>query len=939
MFRRSARTDCSTITFDWQESNTVTINIKHTPDPGQITGPTGPFCGSFTGELTAPAVPGAVYTWLEFRYPNWHPIGNTKNITVTTDGDESYRRRVYFPGCSSNSDETPSFSVNVNKDIVNPGEVLQPSPDPYCGSTYPSITIQATASSGSTGTRTYQWGKFDAVLDNDFVWLTGGLANNRDYTTQSQTRTLKYKRRVMVEGCDWHESNEVTLNLADDVNFTATPQDVSCNIDNTPESTNKNADGIIQLNNISGGTNHDITLSGPSVSQYLGGQFSDLLPGEYNVNVASSEGCTKSETVTVGIPDPIALAAGVETDIYLILSDNGIGDIDVDLTGGTQNYQLTLNQEGTQVASSTTSASWSFDDLSPGLYDLQVIDANLCEQTFLFRIHAYESPDFVLPDDVTISCSDDSSPNSTGTPTDPQVSTGCNTNTIITHLDIPELTSCNNTGYILRQWSIMDNCGGTTLDTQIITIQDNQPPTFDEPADVTISILDDTSAASLGMPTNIQDNCQNANFVISRQDIYDLADCGSGTITREWRVTDACGNQAFKTQLITVEDQTPPTFDVPQNITVSCGEENDLEVSGSPSNIADNCGLAENAINFSDSIVGPLTCGQGKIFRTWSVVDDAGNTASQTQEIIVDDTIGPYLEFERIITSSCDQIPQPILVDTNDNCSEVTIDFQYDSSGVSACNGTLLRIWMATDACGNETIDTQTIQLIDTVPPTFDVPADRMVSFGEDIELELIANVSDNCSIADTVYTIDSSQFSNWFTTGKLLRIWQVSDSCSNEQIDTQTLTIVPRECALKAKSVIGLPDCSGTGSSVDIEVDGHEGNPVSYLWSTQGPANGSTQQSLPNVESGYHTVEVSMLEGTCSHTIAFRVHSPPALSIEQVSANPNEVIISGGTAPYEIEWLEHTADPIHPPDLCKGLLQVTDSNNLRCTTKLPSCN
>ena len=46
--------------------------------------------------------------------------------------------------------------------------------------------------------------------------------------------------------------------------------------------------------------------------------------------------------------------------------------------------------------------------------------------------------------------------------------------------------------------------------------------------------------------------------------------CG-GTITRTWNVSDACGNPATRTQIITVDDNTAPVIAAaPAAVTVEC---------------------------------------------------------------------------------------------------------------------------------------------------------------------------------------------------------------------------------------------------------------------------------------------------------------------------------------------------------------------------------
>ena len=44
---------------------------------------------------------------------------------------------------------------------------------------------------------------------------------------------------------------------------------------------------------------------------------------------------------------------------------------------------------------------------------------------------------------------------------------------------------------VTRTWTVTDQCGNTTSRDQIITIEDNQAPTFNEmlPGDMTLSVL------------------------------------------------------------------------------------------------------------------------------------------------------------------------------------------------------------------------------------------------------------------------------------------------------------------------------------------------------------------------------------------------------------------------------------------------------------------
>ena len=79
-------------------------------------------------------------------------------------------------------------------------------------------------------------------------------------------------------------------------------------------------------------------------------------------------------------------------------------------------------------------------------------------------------------------------------------------------------------------------------------------------------------------------------------------------------------------------------------------------------------------------------------------------------------------------------------ITATDNCTSVTTKFNQCMSG--GCLWTIMRMWTATDACGNSTTETQFVMLSDTTAPEVTAPADY----------ELMADAMD-CS-ADTSASI-----------------------------------------------------------------------------------------------------------------------------------------------------------------------------------------
>ena len=117
------------------------------------------------------------------------------------------------------------------------------------------------------------------------------------------------------------------------------------------------------------------------------------------------------------------------------------------------------------------------------------------------------------------------------------------------------------------------------------------------------------------------------------------------TIDRTWTATDICGNSRLHTQIITIQDTTPPSLTPPGSCVVEgCGQSSitglaysEVAVSVSLAQLQavggdawDACGIV--SISYEDRIEGvcPLV-----VKRTFAVSDAGGHTTSQTQEIAV----------------------------------------------------------------------------------------------------------------------------------------------------------------------------------------------------------------------------------------------------------------------------------------------------------------
>jgi hypothetical protein len=441
----------------------------------------------------------------------------------------------------------------------------------------------------------------------------------------------------------------------------------------------------------------------------------------------------------------------------------------------------------------------------------------------------------------------------------------------------PNINNCGHYNYqITRVWTATDNCGNAITHTQVITVEDIVAPTFTKPADVTIYtsqgatcpttadislVINQNNPIAVGGapftytvhginfngPDQYGDNCADtAALEIRVHNVQPNFDGNATNCYRQirvvWRVYDPCGNYTARQQFFTIIDDTPPTFTVPADVTVfadaQCGYDISTSITGMAENVMDNC-TAQPGINFSDSAPVDGQCeGERIITRTWVVMDDCGNATTQTQIITVTDTISPTFTVPADITIYKDAMCihnadigiTGDVTDEADNCTSVLDATFSDAAAPGSCDGELiiLRTWSLVDDCGNETLQTQAITVLDTILPIFPKPADITLSTENGAEcpgipvVDILADqmmpkssgnqpfdfkihgitiqgptvYSDNCSAPanQDIYLWQVNE--NWDGAAdecyRLIRLlWRVYDDCGNYQPRQQFFTII----------------------------------------------------------------------------------------------------------------------------------------------------
>jgi hypothetical protein len=170
---------------------------------------------------------------------------------------------------------------------------------------------------------------------------------------------------------------------------------------------------------------------------------------------------------------------------------------------------------------------------------------------------------------------------------------------------------------------------------------------------------------------SISNACGGPYTVLSTDGALTNGVCG-GTLTRTYRVSDACGHQSFCDQVIVVMDTTAPVVTWPSNVMVQCIE--DLPVAATNlqeflalggADASDNCnGLL--SVNAVDGNLISNACG-GTITRVYTVSDFCGNIAESNQVITVDDTEPPVI-------GCLDPVVVPTLADVPPAATNLGID-------------------------------------------------------------------------------------------------------------------------------------------------------------------------------------------------------------------------------------------------------------------------
>ena len=242
----------------------------------------------------------------------------------------------------------------------------------------------------------------------------------------------------------------------------------------------------------------------------------------------------------------------------------------------------------------------------------------------------------------------------------------------------------------------------STTDASSVTL-DRTAPVIAAHADVTAEA---TSSAGVVVSYTAPDATDNIDVTASAScSLASASNFALGTTTVACNKSDSAGNTATTTNLnVIVVDTTAPSITAPADIVQEATGINNIVLLGSP--------IASDTVDGSVDVISdaPAFFTLGTTTVTWTATDDFGNTATDTQQVVITDTTAPVVtlnggSFEFAWTSNGYTDPGSVVTDNHDVGLTAVVTGSVDHN----TPGTYILTYTATDASGNSSFVTRTV--------------------------------------------------------------------------------------------------------------------------------------------------------------------------------------------------------------------------------------
>lgn len=520
------------------------------------------------------------------------------------------------------------------------------------------------------------------------------------------------------------------------------------------------------------------------------------------------------EAITIGL-DANGVATITHEDIDGGSSDNcGIVSYSIDqdtftcadlanpiVISSTDGYEVAVFLNAISVNPSSTNCQWGYNYTVSIEYDIQIngVNAPASLWTLQGTIGCGSSTHFFgLPNGGRsgIATTANGWSSNTDCATVTPASLGCDEITLQVHgPGIPStFVSIPPVGGTPVTLTVEDAAGNTDSCTALVTVVDQlAPEVVCQNAVVTLNSAGTGVLHISDVDAGSSDNCGIEHMSLS-QTAFDCSDLDEQTVTLSaW---DATGNLAQFTAQVTVIDSEVPTIvcAADLNLSTDAGSCFATVVLNTPAT-SDNCGVA------SVTNDAPAQFPIGSTTVTWTVTDNAGNTATCEQIVVVEDTEAPTIFCNEAITSDaepgeCAAFVTVITPVVHDNCGVANlvndVTNTSDASGVYPVGQTVIT-WTVTDNAGNSTSCTQLVTVLDNELPEIVCPQDLVLEndslvCGAVVAYELPA-ATDNCGVL-TYELLSGLASGEVFPVGTTEVVYAVYDASGNAAQCTFFVTV-----------------------------------------------------------------------------------------------------------------------------------------------------
>ncbi|WP_299278356.1 hypothetical protein, partial [uncultured Psychroserpens sp.] len=582
-----------------------------------------------------------------------------------------------------------------------------------------------------------------------------------------------------------------------------------------------------------------------------------------NGNTSTQDQNVIIDDTTAPTPDAVSLSdITAECEVTSLTAPTA-----TDNCGGTvtvsHNATLPISGEGT-----TTIVTWTYDDGNG--------NTSTQDQNVIIDDTTAPTPDAVSLSDITAECEVTSL-------TAPTATDNCGGTVTVSHNATLPISGEGTTTIVT--WTYDDGNGNTSTQDQNVIIDDTTAPTPDA-----VSLSDITAeceVTSLTAPT-ATDNC-GGTVTVSHNATLPISGEGTTTIVT-WTYDDGNGNTSTQDQNVIIDDTTAPTPDAVSlsDITAEC------EVTSLTAPTAtDNCG---GTVTVSHNATLPISGEGTTTIVTWTYDDGNGNTSTQDQNVIIDDTTAPTPDAVSLsdITAEC-EVTSLTAPTATDNCGGTVTVSHNATLPISGEGTTTIVTWTYDDGNGNTSTQDQNVIIDDTTAPTPDAVSLSDITAECEVTSLTAPTATDNCGGTVTVSHNATLPISGEGTT--TIVTWTYDDGNGNTSTQDQNVIIddttaptpdavslsdITAECEVTSLTAPTATDnCGGTvtvSHNATLPISG-EGTTTIVTW-TYDDGNGNTSTQDQNV----------IIDDTTAPT-------PDAVSLSDITAECEVTSLTAPTA------------------------------------------